>query len=141
MARSIKLKNENYIDSTGIVHNKEKLSTVLDNLKAKVLYENTGGTNGNITLNDSSANYTYIEVYYRNNDGFYGFKRFYKPNNRNVVLNSFYLSNSNIVFKLQSRKFSGKSFNVLTNGEVSITAITYIKTTANTYVTLVIGYK
>lgn len=30
MAKSIKLKNENYIDSTGIVHNKEKLSNILD---------------------------------------------------------------------------------------------------------------
>jgi hypothetical protein len=32
MAKSIKLKDNNYIDSTGIVHNRELLSNVLDNL-------------------------------------------------------------------------------------------------------------
>ena len=31
MAQSIKLKNENYIDSTGVVHNKQLLSDVIDN--------------------------------------------------------------------------------------------------------------
>lgn len=31
MAKSIKLKDNNYIDSTGIVHNRELLSDILDN--------------------------------------------------------------------------------------------------------------
>ena len=31
--KSIKLKNDNYFDSSGIVHNQELLSTILSNIK------------------------------------------------------------------------------------------------------------
>lgn len=36
MSKSIKLKNNTYWDSTGIVHNQEKLNTVLNNIQSKV---------------------------------------------------------------------------------------------------------
>lgn len=47
MARSIKLKNENYIDSTGVVHDKKKLSDVLNNIFEWKL---VGSVNGTSTL-------------------------------------------------------------------------------------------
>lgn len=138
MARSIKLNDENYIDSTGIVHNKTLLSEIL---APTVLYKNESGSNGNIKLNDSVSNYQYIEVYYRNNDQFHNSKKFYNIDGKKVVLNSFYVSNSNVVLKQQSRQFNGRQFDVLSNAEVSTTAITYIKTSSNTFVTLILGYK
>lgn len=45
MAQSIKLKNENYIDSTGIVHNKETLYNILNNLYEWKLIGSVNGTN------------------------------------------------------------------------------------------------
>lgn len=36
MAKSIKLKNNNYIDSTGIVHNRNKLNNILDNISTNI---------------------------------------------------------------------------------------------------------
>lgn len=47
MARSIKFKDENYIDSTGVVHNKEKLFDFLNNLYEWKL---VGRVNGKSTL-------------------------------------------------------------------------------------------
>lgn len=106
-----------------------------------ILYENSNGSNGNITLNDSVNNYKYIEVYYKNNDNRYNSKKFYDINGKYVVLDSYYSSNSDIVWKQQTRLFNGTQFNVVANAECSAAAITYIKTTSNTFVTLVLGYK
>lgn len=38
MAKSIKLKNNNYIDSTGVVHNRGLLSTLLSNILDDITY-------------------------------------------------------------------------------------------------------
>lgn len=37
-------------------------------LQGEVLYSNTSGTNGNITLSKDVANYDYIEIMFRDND-------------------------------------------------------------------------
>ena len=44
MANSIKLKNNNYLDSTGIVHNRELLSTILNKFNLNVYDNKTSGT-------------------------------------------------------------------------------------------------
>ncbi len=57
MAKSIKLKNNNYIDSTGIVHNRELLSTVIENLKnidshkRIEIWSGSAGSGTEITIN------------------------------------------------------------------------------------------
>ena len=51
MARSIKLKNDTYWDSTSY---------------SKILYSNSSGTQSTITLNDNWKNYKVIEILYRN---------------------------------------------------------------------------
>lgn len=138
MARSIKLKDENYIDSTGIVHNKTPLNIILNGV---ILYENENGSNSNIDLVDNINNYTFVDVYYRNNDQFYTSRRFYKPNNKKVILDSYYTVGASIVFKMQSRTFNGTKFNVNANYEVNNNQITVGGTNSNTYVFLILGYK
>jgi len=60
MARSIKLKDNNYLDSTSIVHNKTSLS---DLLTPNMLFEgNKVATD--ITLRDDINNYSYLEIEY-----------------------------------------------------------------------------
>lgn len=55
MPKSMKLSNENYIDSTGIVHNKKLLSDILNGLHS-VKFENLWS--GRLTTNNTTVNLT-----------------------------------------------------------------------------------
>ena len=119
---------------------KSNLVNAINSNIPKVLYESSNGSNGNIILSDSIANYTYVEVFYRNNDNNYNSKKFYNINGKNVVLDSYYSSSTDMVWKQQTRSFNGKQFNVISNAECSALSLN-VKTGINTYVTLVLGYK
>lgn len=70
MAKSIKLNNETYIDSSGIIHKKQTLETILDELeelKPTILYDNSNGTTENITLNESINNFSAFCVFFTKN--------------------------------------------------------------------------
>lgn len=54
-----------------------------------ILYDNSSGNNGTITLNDSLANYKYIEIFYKSNDNYLESKRVYNPNGKYTTLLSF----------------------------------------------------
>ena len=51
-----------------------------------VLYNNSEGSGGDITLSDSAANYTYIEIFYKDNDGYNYSTKIYQPNGKLVNL-------------------------------------------------------
>lgn len=59
MAKSIKLENEIYLDSSGISHNRKRLSEILN---STVLYENSSGTNGNISCSENISNFKYLNI-------------------------------------------------------------------------------
>lgn len=50
-------------------------------LLVNTLYE--GSSNGDITLNDDTNNYKYIEIFYQNKDGFTNSIKIYKDKYRN----------------------------------------------------------
>lgn len=52
-----------------------------------LLYYNSNGSNGNISLSDSASNYDYIEIFYRTNDMDYSSVKVYEPDGKNVILN------------------------------------------------------
>lgn len=110
-------------------------------LKPKTLYENESGSNVNITLNDSVENYEYIEIIYKNNDNFYISRKFYKPNGKKLILDSYYIATSNIVFKLNYITITGTTITRNLFAEASVNSITMIKNDKNTYITRVLGYK
>jgi hypothetical protein len=89
MAKSIKLKDNNYIDSSGITHNRISLNNILNSLIPVVLYNNTAGTNGSITLAETAANFKYIDIFFRdtsqNNDSYV---RVYNPNGKRVQIST-----------------------------------------------------
>lgn len=68
MARAIKFKNDDYLDTSGIVHNQTNFKTLVENMKVKNLF--SGRSNGNIVLNDSIMNYDFIEVIYSGNTNY-----------------------------------------------------------------------
>lgn len=59
---------------------------------AKRLYNNTNPATGNITLSESASNFTFLDIFFINNDWYHDCVRVYYPVNKGVVL-------SNAVFK------------------------------------------
>lgn len=51
-----------------------------------ILYNNTSGTNGTVTLSESAANFTYLEIFVKTNDGDCYSTRVYSPNGKYVSL-------------------------------------------------------
>lgn len=51
------------------------------------LYNNSNGSNGTITLNETSANFKYIEIFFTDNQGYSGgYTKVYSPNGKTVCL-------------------------------------------------------
>ena len=68
MAKSIKLKDNTYIDSTGVTHNRELLSTLLNNINTNInkltpvtLFDGTCKFGNDICT--VSSDYKYVDVY------------------------------------------------------------------------------
>lgn len=58
-----------------------------DDVRPTELYSNSVGTTGSITLYDSAANFTYLEVYYTDNDDAQPHSvKMYAPNGKNITL-------------------------------------------------------
>lgn len=71
--------------------------------KPTVLYNNTTGTAGTVTLSQTAANFTYIDIFYKQQDNFFSFVRIYSPNNKMATLHGVaswdadtYYSNKNV---------------------------------------------
>lgn len=74
------------------------------------LYNNTSGSASTITLSSSAANYTYLEIFYCNNNGQEPQSiRVYNPNGQNISLYSIEPSETNIFFRTTHYIISGTS--------------------------------
>lgn len=72
------------------------------------LYVNDSGTNGTITLSETSANFTYIEVFYGDGLNFMS-QKIQKPNGKTLYLPFSSFTNNRVNFMYQPIKFSGTS--------------------------------
>ena len=118
--------------------------------RAKGLYDNSSGTNGTVTLSESSANFSVLEIYYKHtNDGTeYGSTRVFAPNGKRANLElSWGFTASGVVGCQTLQKnmnisgtsitnYSGRAFNVMPNSGTWAGS-----TTSDIYVTKVIGYR
>ena len=59
MAQSIKLKNEHYIDGTGVAHKQDNLRF---NTSTKVMYDNSKGSISSVTLSEEATNYQFLLI-------------------------------------------------------------------------------
>lgn len=148
MPKSIKAKNNTYLDTKGIVHKRQILSDKL--LLPYILYDNDSGTTGNITLNDSLANYTYIEIFWHSmyNNNQYS-NKIYKPNGKKTTL--FYVEGADTTKNNKVDEsflfWSGISFsdknitrNSVNHGLTSLSG-SYSENVDRIIITRVIGYK
>ena len=139
MSKSFKYKDNNYLDSSGIVHNKVLLNEVL----GVVLYENNNGSNETITLNDSVSNYKFIEIFYKSNDNAYSSVRVDTPNGKRVSLQAFWSVDYVLYGKIKQISISDNKINNLAFQQVIIDNGGYptISLSNFIYITKVVGYK
>lgn len=68
-----------------------------------VLYENSSGSNGTITLSSSLANYRYVEIYFTDNNGKSGgYTKVWSPHGKTVCLSIVETSSSSLVIQRQT---------------------------------------
>ena len=125
----------------------DNLQTDVDNLQnsSKVLYDNPSGTTGTITLNDSAANFTYIEIIYRTSNNSYDSAKIYNPDGKSVNLftGNYY---DNVIYN--QTKTVNISGTIISPSSVQIAEGVYINGSTNTIVTndriwihRVVGYR
>lgn len=111
------------------------------------LYDNASGTTGNVTLSETSANFSYMEIYYKTDDEYYC-QKVYSPNGKSVTLLTQTLNTSTprIFGKTKNVTISGTSINVVNYCQYTINnnATGYLQTSSdrNTiYIMRVVGYR
>lgn len=111
--------------------------------KPVVLYENSNGSNSNITLNDSVANYEYLEIFYKDNVNRFNSGKIYNPNGFEffMVTGNAY-SNGSAYIRFKTVVINNKSITNSTYSELGISSSTQNVTNGNSiYITRVLGYK
>lgn len=112
-------------------------------INGQVLYDNSTGTNGTVTLSDSAADYDYIDIFYRDNDNTYSSVRVNNPDGKLVDISTIERWGTTLYIKQKRIAISG---NTITNGNTTEAQFTAapkntINTNANNiYITKVIGY-
>ena len=156
MAKSIKLKNNNYIDSTGVVHNRGLLSTLLNNITTNIsnlltnvnktipvtLFNNDNNRATSVTLSDTLANYTKIIIYCKQTDGGYYYSReFYNPNGK-ILSFQIVECNATSIYNRELRYYgNAKSISTNANNCWRVDTHEHLGTYNNVYIVKVIGYK
>ena len=107
---------------------------------ADTLYNSTA-TTGNVTLSASAANYTMMEIFFRDNDSHYSSTKVYSPNGKVVNLSMAESTANGVMnFKRREVSISGTSITNQSYGEVD--SADWVPTSVNhIYITQVIGYK
>ena len=111
------------------------------------LYNNTSGTTGQVDLSETSANFTYIEIFYKTNDADYGSIKVYSPNGKKVAIfvNHPTGTTQNTTNYMKSRivNISGTTITTAYYSEISINHNTSptISQTNNIFIVRVIGYR
>lgn len=94
--------------------------TAVNNLKPVVLYNNSNGTQGTITLSQSAANFVILEIFYGSTSGGFKSTRVYSPNNKYALLSYewFDKSNSSNVGHITAKKEVKISGTSITNSYI-----------------------
>ena len=113
-------------------------------LNENVLYNNESGSNGTIALSETTKNFKYIEIIFRDNDQTYSSVMVYKPNEKFVDLTTLARWSSTFYIKQKRVAISGTSITSGNATEVQLTTapkITINTSANNIYITRVVGYR
>ena len=112
-----------------------------------VLYNNPNGSSSNITLNDTSANYQYIEVFGYSDTDKYTSVKIYQPNGKKFIVRVNYTSGALLVDLLSTYSISAKTISPILDscGYVAVTTQSgsnFNKDKTNYFkITRVVGHK
>ena len=111
--------------------------------KGTVLYSNNTGTTGNVTLSESSANYRYLEILYKQYQGYASSVEVDLQKDTNITLGIMYSIDGRMWFDEKAVAISGNTITVQSyaNAYLSSTATGYDSTANNIKIIEVIGYK
>lgn len=88
-----------------------------------VLYDNSTGSDSTITLNETAANFSYIEIFYMSNDNEFNSVKVADPNGKTVTLMNVHPNASNVAyFKSTTVQISGTSIAVVSYSECGISS-------------------
>ena len=122
--------------------NMNEIKDAVNSLEPVTLYDNSSGSSGTITLNDSVANYKYIDIVFEGNNHTKDCLRTYNPNGKSINL---FTGNSNGVYvwiQLENLSFSGVTINRGSQYEIAFTSSGVSNLyTNNIYISKVVGYK
>lgn len=134
-----------YSTSTGIGYSANYINKLIN---GTTLYEDNTGTETTVTLNDNTANYDYIEIFYKSAN--YAYNSVKVPTSANYITlqaNTFDINNSSnigIFFMFKELQNNGTSLTIRSNNRLykykNENAFTQ-DTTANIQIIKVIGYK
>lgn len=122
----------------------EKIENDISFFKGTVLYNNTNGSMGNISLNDSIENYKYIDILFKDDQNIYNTARFIVKNGAWYSLQSFQYvkADSRIVVRGKNIQLIDKT---IKNGDYCAIALTSSGNNFywnnNIFITKIIGYK
>ena len=111
-------------------------------LNGQVLYSSASGTAGTVTLSDSAANYTYLEIFYRSSgDNACGSVKVFSPNNKLVHLGAIHYIADYDYAKFALVNVSGSMITFSQNYQITLknNGSTYSAENA-IYITRVVGY-
>ncbi len=109
--------------------------------KKKILYNNSSGSNENITLSDSVGNYDRLKIYYYNNDGVKSSIELENPNDSTPTLTASTPYTNAIYYKYARFNISNTIMSLIRFGEVTIgTSNSFDNSSNRIFVTKVIGY-
>lgn len=122
----------------------EKIENDISFLNGTVLYNNTNGSMGNISLSDSIENYKYIDILFKDDQNIYNTARFIVKNGAWYSLQSFQYvkADSQIVVRGKNIQIIDKT---IKNGDYCAIALTSngnnFYWNNNIFITKIIGYK
>ena len=130
-----------------LVKGNEIFNGKIPRYEGTILYDSSIGNTGTITLSDSSANYSYLEIYFYTNDG-WQYKGYQKcmlegTNTTYHTLIATWTSTSGACyFKAKNISISGNTISNTGYAEVSLSGGAPTTTARNTlYIRKVLGYK
>ena len=141
--------------SSGVIANVAKIKTNSDNdtyscdyinekTDGNVLYEDETGINTTVNLNESVANYKYIDIFFRDDNNIYDTKRFFVKNGAwyTLQITQFEEASSNVIIRGKNIQLNADK---IYNGKYCAVLLSASGNTLywnnNIYICKVIGYK
>ena len=110
-----------------------------------VLYDNSSGSNGTITLSETSANFNYLEIFFRaDSDTAFTSVKVHSPNGKNAMLINAIINTSGnyegVFLRITKVNISGTTITPNKTGQLYGGGYAHSDTNRN-YITRVVGYK